>query len=65
LFKQVLKVELPNPMPRMSYAEALRRYGSDKPDLRVPLELVDVADLVQGSDFKVVCGPAGGPARPA
>jgi aspartyl-tRNA synthetase len=61
LFKQVLNVELPNPMPRMSYAEAMRRYGSDKPDLRVPLELVDVADLVQGCDFKVFAGPAADP----
>jgi aspartyl-tRNA synthetase len=58
LFKRVLGVELPSPMPRMSYAEALRRYGSDKPDLRVPLELVDVADLVKGCDFKVFAGPA-------
>jgi aspartyl-tRNA synthetase len=58
LFKKVLDVELPNPMPRMSYAEAMRRYGSDKPDLRVPLELVDVADLVKGCDFKVFAGPA-------
>ncbi len=61
LFKQVLDVELPNPMPRMSYAEAMRRYGSDKPDLRVPLELVDVADLVRGCDFKVFAGPAADP----
>src|SRR5258708_4676004 len=61
LFKQVLNVELPNPMPRMSYAEAMRRYGSDKPDLRVPLELVDVADLVQGCDFQVVARPAAEP----
>jgi aspartyl-tRNA synthetase len=61
LFKQVLGVELPNPMPRMSYAEAMRRYGSDKPDLRVPLELVDVADLVRGCDFKVFAGPAADP----
>ena len=45
----------------MSYAEAMRRYGSDKPDLRVPLELVDVADLVQGCDFKVFAGPAADP----
>jgi len=61
LFKQVLGVELPNPMPRMSYTEAMRRYGSDKPDLRVPLELVDVADLVRGCDFKVFAGPAADP----
>jgi aspartyl-tRNA synthetase len=61
LFKQVLKVELPNPMPRMTYAEAMRRFGSDKPDLRVPLELVDVADLVKGCDFKVFAGPAADP----
>src|ERR1700687_4281777 len=56
LFKQVLDVDLPNPVPRMSYAEAMRRYGSDKPDLRVPLELVDVADLVKGCDFKGLVG---------
>ena len=61
LFKQVLGVELPSPMPRMSYAEAIRRFGSDKPDLRVPLELVDVADLVKGCDFKVFAGPAADP----
>ena len=61
LFKQVLGVELPSPMPRMSYAEAMRRYGSDKPDLRIPLELVDVADLVMGCDFKVFAGPAADP----
>jgi aspartyl-tRNA synthetase len=45
----------------MTYAEAMRRYGSDKPDLRVPLELVDVADLVAGCDFKVFAGPAKDP----
>src|SRR5260370_3281359 len=61
LFKQVMGIELPSPMPRMSYAEAMRRYGSDKPDLRVPLELVDVADLVQGCDFKVFAAPAADP----
>jgi aspartyl-tRNA synthetase len=58
LFKAVLAVDLPEPFPRMSYAEAMRRYGSDKPDLRIPLELVDVADLVRGSEFKVFAGPA-------
>jgi aspartyl-tRNA synthetase len=61
LFKQVLNVDLPNPVPRMSYAEAMRRFGSDKPDLRVALELVDVADLVKGCDFKVFAGPAADP----
>ena len=61
LFKEVLDVTLPDPLPRLTYAEAMRRYGSDKPDLRVPLELVDVADLVQGCDFKVFAGPAADP----
>jgi aspartyl-tRNA synthetase len=61
LFKDVLGVELPTPLPRLTYAEAMRRYGSDKPDLRVPLELVDVADLVRGCDFKVFAGPAADP----
>ncbi len=58
LFDQVLGVQLPNPLPRMSYDEAMRRYASDKPDLRIPLELVDVADLVKDCDFKVFSGPA-------
>jgi aspartyl-tRNA synthetase len=61
LFREVLAVELPQPFPRLSYAEAMRRYGSDKPDLRVTLELVDVADLVQDCDFKVFSGPAKDP----
>ena len=60
-FDQVLGVKLPNPVPRMTYAEAMRRYGSDKPDLRIPLELVDVADLVKDCDFKVFAGPAKDP----
>ena len=58
LFREVLGQELPQPFPRMSYAEAMRRYGSDKPDLRVALELVDVADLVRDCDFKVFAAPA-------
>ncbi len=57
LFKDVLGADLPA-FPRMSYAEAMRRYGSDKPDLRIALELVDVADLVRDCDFKVFAGPA-------
>jgi aspartyl-tRNA synthetase len=61
LFKQTLNVDLPNPFPRMTYAEAMRRYASDKPDLRIPLELVDVADLVKDAEFKVFAGPAANP----
>jgi aspartyl-tRNA synthetase len=53
VFKEVMDVELANPFPRMTYAEAMRRYGSDKPDLRIPLEFVDIADLVKSCEFKV------------
>jgi aspartyl-tRNA synthetase len=62
LFRSVMSLELPEPFPRMSYAEAMRRYGSDKPDLRVSLELIDVADLVRECDFKVFAAPAADPA---
>ncbi|GAB4300978.1 MAG: aspartate--tRNA ligase [Thiohalomonadaceae bacterium] len=58
LFAQVLEVALPNPFPRMTYAEAIARYGSDKPDLRNPLVLTDVADLMSDVDFKVFAGAA-------
>ena len=58
LFEEVLDVKLPDPFPRMSYAEAMRRYGSDKPDLRIPLELVEMGDLVKDCEFKVFAGPA-------
>ena len=61
IFKTVLKVDLPDPFPRLSYADAMRRFGSDKPDLRNPLELVDVADLVKDTEFKVFSGPANDP----
>jgi len=57
LFQEVLDVTLPT-FPRMPYSEAMQRYGSDKPDLRIPLELVDVDDLMQSVDFKVFSGPA-------
>ena len=62
LFSEVMQVSLPNPVPRMTYAEAMRRYGSDKPDLRIALELTDVADLVKDCSFKVFAGPANDPA---
>ena len=60
-FKAVIGVELANPFPRMTYSEAMRRYGSDKPDLRIDLELVDVADAVKDSEFKVFSTPANDP----
>jgi aspartyl-tRNA synthetase len=60
-FKDVLGVALPDPFERMTFGEAMRRYASDKPDLRIPLELVDVADLVKDCDFKVFAGPAKDP----
>ena len=53
VFKEVLDVDLPQPFPRMTYAEAMRRYGSDKPDVRFDLEFTDVAEYVKDSEFKV------------
>jgi len=53
VFREVVGAKLAEPFPRMAYSEAIRRYGSDKPDLRIDLELVDVADLVKDSEFKV------------
>ncbi|MEM7433406.1 MAG: aspartate--tRNA ligase [Pseudomonadota bacterium] len=61
LFKKVLDIELPSPFPRMSYAEAMQRFGSDKPDLRIDLELIEVADLMGDVEFKVFAGPASDP----
>ncbi len=61
LFQEILGAELPNPLPRLTYAESMRRFGSDRPDLRVPLELIDVADLMTEVDFKVFAGPAKDP----
>jgi len=58
LFQKVMEVKLPQPFPRMSHAEAMQRYGSDKPDLRIALELVEVGDLMQAVEFKVFAGPA-------
>ena len=58
LFREVMDVDLPDPFPRMTYAEAMERFGSDKPDLRIPLELVDVSDLMKDVEFKVFSGPA-------
>jgi aspartyl-tRNA synthetase len=60
-FKEVLGVAFPERFERLTFGEAMRRFASDKPDLRIPLELVDVADLVKDCDFKVFAGPAKDP----
>jgi aspartyl-tRNA synthetase len=61
LFGEVLGVALPDPFPRISWDEAMARFGTDRPDLRNPLELVEIADLVAGVEFKVFAGPATDP----
>ena len=61
LFAGVLGVDLPDPFPRLTYAEAVSRFGTDRPDLRIPLELVDLGDLMKDVEFKVFSGPASDP----
>jgi len=61
VFDKTLGISLPDPFPRMTYAEAMQRFGSDKPDLRNPLELVDIADALANVEFKVFSGPANDP----
>jgi aspartyl-tRNA synthetase len=58
VFKEVVGVELADPFPRMTYEEAMRRYGSDKPDLRIAIELADIAELVKNVEFKVFADAA-------
>src|SRR6187397_232180 len=58
MFKEVLGVALPDPFPVMAYEDAMRDYGVDKPDLRVPLKLAELTDIVKDVDFKVFSGPA-------
>jgi len=58
LFAKVLGVDLPDPFPRMRWSEAMDRFGTDRPDLRNPLELVEIGDLVASVEFKVFAGPA-------
>ena len=62
LFEHILGVRLPDPFVRMSYQDAMARYGVDKPDLRIPLELVEIGDLLQQVEFKVFSQPAKDPA---
>lgn len=61
LFKRLMNVELPQPFPRMTYQEAMSRYGSDKPDLRIDLEMVDVGDLLQTVEFRAFADAANDP----
>jgi aspartyl-tRNA synthetase len=61
MFKEVLDVDFPEKLPQMDYSEAMRRFGSDKPDMRNPLELIDVADLMKDVEFKVFSAPANDP----
>jgi aspartyl-tRNA synthetase len=58
VFKEVINVDIPDSLPAMTYDEAMRRYGSDKPDLRIPLELIDIEDIVKDCDFQVFAQPA-------
>lgn len=58
LFLEVLNTALPNPFPRLTYDEAMARFGSDKPDLRIPLEIIDIADLVQNVELKIFANAA-------
>jgi aspartyl-tRNA synthetase len=58
LFAQVLEVPLHSPFPRMTHAESMHRFGVDRPDLRIPLELVELKDVMTGVDFKVFSAPA-------
>jgi aspartyl-tRNA synthetase len=62
VFRDVLNVELPDPFPRMTYAESMDRFGVDRPDLRIPLELTEISDLLAKVEFKVFSGPANDPA---
>jgi aspartyl-tRNA synthetase len=65
VFSEALSVELPNPFPRMPYGEAMARFGSDKPDMRVLLEFTELTDVMQSVDFKVFSGPANSGGRVA
>ena len=58
VFDQVMNISLPEVFPVMPYAEAMKRFGSDKPDLRIPMELVDLSDIMKEVEFKVFSGPA-------
>ncbi|HEX2974028.1 MAG TPA: aspartate--tRNA ligase [Tepidisphaeraceae bacterium] len=58
IWKEVLSIDIPNPIPQMEYDEAMNKYGSDRPDLRFGMQLVDITDLAHATDFKVFTGAA-------
>ena len=55
VFREVLNIDIPTPLPRLTYADAMSRYGSDKPDTRFGMEIVDLTDAVRGCGFGVFC----------
>ena len=61
MFKDIMQIDLPAKFERMTYADAMRRFGSDKPDLRIPLELVEIGDLLKNVEFKVFADVAKDP----
>ena len=61
LFAAVLNIQLPSPFPSITYAEALQRFGTDRPDMRFGMELIDITDIMQQVEFKVFAGPAKDP----
>jgi aspartyl-tRNA synthetase len=63
LYREVLGVELPDPFPRITFLEAMHRYGSDRPDLRNPLELIELRDVMAGVEFKVFAAAAQDPTK--
>ena len=65
MFKRVQDIDLPNPFPRMPFAEAMNKYGSDKPDMRVTLEITELTDVMKDVDFKVFSGAANNDGRVA
>ena len=65
MFKSVQDIDLPNPFPRMPFSEAMNRYGSDKPDMRVTLEITELTDVMKDVDFKVFSGAANSGGRVA
>lgn len=56
LFKEVMSIDIPTPLPRLTYADAMNRYGSDKPDTRFGMEIIDISEITKATDFSVFTG---------